>query len=236
MEKICSCCKIAKDIVDFNKNKSMKDGLSPQCKYCTKLGYEKYKEKRLKNKADYYQKNKDKKIKWQRKYYRDNKEARTEYNKQYNSLNKERIGITKKEYIERNYELIQKKWAEYYQNNKDKRRAYEKNKRKVDPLFKLSSNIRRRLNSFIKNKKKKSNSFIGCSYEFLKTYLEKKFTSEMSWDNYGSYWHIDHVIPLASAQTEEELYKLCHYTNLQPLEAKENIRKGSKILGEKYGK
>lgn len=50
----------------------------------------------------------------------------------------------------------------------------------------------------------------------------------MSWNNYGIYWHIDHIIPLASAKNIEELYKLNHYTNLQPLEAKENMRKGSR--------
>jgi hypothetical protein len=53
----------------------------------------------------------------------------------------------------------------------------------------------------------------------------------MSWDNYGFYgWHIDHVIPLSSAKTEEEVYKLCHYTNLQPLWAEDNLKKGSKII------
>ena len=51
----------------------------------------------------------------------------------------------------------------------------------------------------------------------------------MSWENQGE-WHIDHKIPLSSAKTEEELYKLCHFTNLQPMWAIENIKKGSKIL------
>lgn len=53
----------------------------------------------------------------------------------------------------------------------------------------------------------------------------------MNWDNRGLYgWHIDHIIPLSSAKTEEEVYKLCHYTNLQPLWAKENLSKGNKII------
>ena len=51
----------------------------------------------------------------------------------------------------------------------------------------------------------------------------------MTWENHGhGGWHIDHIIPLDSALSEEELYKLCHYTNLQPLWAKDNIRKGNK--------
>mgnify|MGYP002132731409 FL=1 len=51
----------------------------------------------------------------------------------------------------------------------------------------------------------------------------------MTWDNYGD-WHIDHIIPLNSAQTEEDLYKLCHYSNLQPLWALDNLKKGSKYV------
>jgi hypothetical protein len=51
----------------------------------------------------------------------------------------------------------------------------------------------------------------------------------MSWDNYGS-WHIDHIMPLSSAQTTEEFNKLCHYSNLQPLWAHENLSKGNRII------
>lgn len=72
---------------------------------------------------------------------------------------------------------------------------------------------------------------MGCSSEFLKEYLEKQFTEKMSWENHGFYgWHIDHIVPLSSAKTEEEVYKLCHYTNLQPLWAEDNLKKGDKIL------
>jgi hypothetical protein len=53
----------------------------------------------------------------------------------------------------------------------------------------------------------------------------------MSWENRDE-WHIDHIIPLSSANSEEELYKLCHYTNLQPLWAEENIKKSNKIISQ----
>ena len=79
------------------------------------------------------------------------------------------------------------------------------------------------------SKKNKTFDIVGCNPIFLKEYIESKFTNGMSWDN-RHMWHIDHIIPLSSAKTEEEIYKLCHYTNLQPLWIKENLSKGSKIL------
>ena len=79
-------------------------------------------------------------------------------------------------------------------------------------------------------KKNKTFDIVGCSPEFLKEYFEKQFTEGMSWELMGQHIHIDHIIPLSSANTEEEMYELCHYTNLQPLWAKDNLKKGNKIL------
>jgi hypothetical protein len=95
--------------------------------------------------------------------------------------------------------------------------------------------MRSRINLFIKskniNKSNKTFNLIGLKPIELKKYIEKQFTEEMSWDNYGLYgWHIDHIIPLSSAKVENEIYKLCHYTNLQPLWAEDNLKKGNKIL------
>ena len=79
------------------------------------------------------------------------------------------------------------------------------------------------------SKKNKTFEIVGCSPQFLKEHLEKQFVDGMTWEN-RSEWHIDHKIPLSSAKTEEELYKLCHYTNLQPLWAEENLKKSNKII------
>jgi hypothetical protein len=80
-------------------------------------------------------------------------------------------------------------------------------------------------------KTNKTFDIVGCSPEFLKEHLEQQFTEGMSWDNHGLYgWHIDHKIPLSSANTEEEIYNLCHYSNLQPLWAEDNLKKSNKIL------
>jgi hypothetical protein len=73
---------------------------------------------------------------------------------------------------------------------------------------------------------------LGCSIEQLKQHLESKFQTNMSWNNYGpTGWHIDHIIPLSkfNLSIREELLKACHYTNLQPLWAIDNICKGNKL-------
>lgn len=160
--------------------------------------------------------------------------------KEYYSLNKEHTLNRVKKYYKENKEKyfteksIKKRkecTKNWRSNNKEQMNNYAKlyhfNERRNNPLFKIKHNIRNRINKFIKNKSKTSLDIIGCSFEELKIYLESKFKIGMSWDNYGE-WHIDHIIPLASAKTEEEIYKLCHHLNLQPLWAIENMSKGSR--------
>jgi hypothetical protein len=80
-------------------------------------------------------------------------------------------------------------------------------------------------------KDRKTFDIIGCTTQFLKEHLENQFVGDMNWNNHGLFgWHIDHIIPLSSAKTEEELYKLCHYSNLQPLWAEDNLKKSNKIF------
>lgn len=72
---------------------------------------------------------------------------------------------------------------------------------------------------------------LGCSIKELKQRLESQFQPGMTWDNYGVYWHIDHIVPLASFNltNREELLKACHFSNLQPLTVRENLKKGEKV-------
>jgi hypothetical protein len=132
-------------------------------------------------------------------------------------------------YKETNYEKILKTNSNWRKNNP----RYATERKKIDPTFKLIKNLRRRIKRFldIKNvtKKNKTLEFVGCDSNFLKTYIENKFTEGMSWELMGKYIHIDHIIPLSSAKTEEELYKLCHYTNLQPLWAEDNLKKSDRL-------
>ena len=141
---------------------------------------------------------------------------------------------------------IRKKRIEYatnYLNNKMseeqllKRKKYHKEyclrKRKEDINFRLACNLRSRMTLAIKDNWKSGSTIrdLGCSIVELKRHLEDQFDDNMSWDNYGlDGWHIDHIVPLASFNLtdEDQFKKACHYTNLQPLWAKDNLSKGSK--------
>jgi hypothetical protein len=126
-----------------------------------------------------------------------------------------------------------------YQNNREKlskyKNQYQKKKRSEDNLYRMKHLMRNVILNSFKNKgfKKggKAEDIIGCSYEFLLEHLESKFKDGMTWENRGVYgWHIDHIVPLSSASNEDELIKLNHYTNLQPLWALDNLKKSNKIL------
>ena len=109
---------------------------------------------------------------------------------------------------------------------------YDKQRKADDPVYKLSKNLRTRLSNAFRDagytKKSKTAKLLGCEWEKLKLHTEQQFTNGMTWENYGE-WHIDHVKPLASATNEEEMIKLSHYKNLQPLWAEDNLRKSDKM-------
>ena len=240
--KVCNKCNLEKEIIEFNKMKSSKDGYGYTCKSCYK---------------DLYLRNKDiilRKL---------NKEKIKEYKKEYRKLNKEKISVKKKEWDLKNkehnikynkeYRLkstykknnTAKYKKEYRKLNKEKineyYRNYIKNRKKSDIMFKLSSDIRSLILKTIKNggyfKKSKINNIIGCSFEEFKFYIENQFEPWMNWDNNGKYtgvynetWQYDHIIPVSSGISEEEILKLNHYTNFKPLCSRKNIEKGNKVI------
>lgn len=108
-----------------------------------------------------------------------------------------------------------------------RRKLIKRNTRKYAkrPTYRAIKNLRERLRDFMKTKDTNFNKNIGCTRGELVEYLEKHFTDGMSWDNYGQ-WHIDHIIPLSKFKGKSPN----HYTNLQPLWAKDNWSKGAKIL------
>lgn len=252
MIKICTKCKIEKPFDEFGKDKKAKDGLKYQCKSCEreyrKQHYQANKKYYKESNKKYYQTNKEIIKESYKEYRQDNKERIKKYCKEYYQVNKEKIKERTKEYRQANKEYCKEYIKEWYQVNKERVKEYNKDnkerkkeytkewyreRRKTDPLFKMNRNLRKRTWEAFKNKGYKKTSktqeMLGVDWEIAKQHIERQFTKGMNWDNQGE-WHIDHIIPLASANNKEELMKLCHYTNLQPLWAKDNLSKSDKII------
>ena len=217
-----------------------KSKFHPKQVYCSKKCLNK-----VYNKS-YYEANKDRK----KAYDEANKDRKKAYNKAWYEANKDKVKkyrkVYGKIYKEANKNKIRKTKRLYRELNKDKinvhRRAYSEKRYKTDINFKLKLLLRDRIRSAIKRtvkrtvKGKKCNNTIkllGCTIQEAREYIEKQFKKGMTWENHSyNGWHIDHIIPCALFDlTDPEQQKKCfHYTNLQPLWAKENMSKGAKIL------
>lgn len=199
--KICKCCNKEQENINFRKNRN-------ECKLCEK-----------------------EKIK---KWRKENKNHIKNYNKNYFQNHKEELKEKRKEYLYeyRQTEKYKKHKKEYANKNKEKTNIQTKIRLQNDYNFKLKHQIRNLLNKCFKRKYKKSiktEKILDCDIDYFINHLLKTFKN-----NYGYEWddkepvHIDHIIPLATAQTEEEILKLCHYTNLQLLKATDNLKKSNK--------
>lgn len=229
--KVCTKCKKENNISEFRFRKDTQNYIS-SCKLCESEYSKKYEDNRKykgKSSKAYYAKNISNAKQIRKKNYEKNKEKISKKNK----INYLKI----KEKRESKRETLRKYEENYRKENASKireyRNVYKKERRKNDPLYKLKQNIGNLIrSSFIKSKHKKnslSQNILHCSIEEFKKYIESKFEYWMSWKNYGKYngelmfgWDLDHIIPLASAKTEEDIIKLNHYTNLQPLCSKIN--------------
>ena len=190
----------------------------PRCKEIKQLT-EFYKDKARKDGRSPYCKSCRKKA--TRRYYHANKEARLSYSHQYYKENKE---------VKREYD------KKYHQARKPVRNKYEREKRKTDLLYKLRHNIRCLIRGAFKkrgySKKSKTFEILGCEEWFLREHLEVTWRNNYGTEYNGEVVHIDHIIPISSAKTEEELIKLNHWTNLQYLTPEDNIKKSDIVQSE----
>lgn len=216
------------------------------------------KEKIAAKKREHYLNNKESILDKSKLYREQNEEIIKEKKRKYQIENKERLNDISKKYYQDNREEMLQKAKENYKDNKDERVKkskdwYKKNKDRVlevkrkyykkkiveDPMFKLKKNIRSLISGSIYrngySKNSRTHEILNCSFEDLRLHLESQFESWMNWDNYGLYngelnygWDIDHIIPLCSASSEEEIMRLNYFKNLQPLCSKINrdIKKG----------
>jgi hypothetical protein len=228
MKKICTKCKEEKHLDEFSNYKSSKDGKRIYCKICSRIKSKERYPQDIERINKYREDNKDKLKEVKKAYSIKNKEILNARSKQWAIDNKERLTIYQKNYNKLKYKNIIK-------GNRDlqvKHNIYNKNRYHTDPLYKISQQIRTLLYQSFKFKYKKqrrTQDILGCTYEDFRIYLESKFEPWMNWENQGKYngelnfgWDMDHIIPISSAKSEEEVYKLNHFTNYQPLCSKVN--------------
>lgn len=217
--KICGKCGFVIDFSGFHKDKTHSDGYRSTCKKCI---YNYQKERNiLKNPPKTPKLSNEE---YQRQYYQNNKEKLKIKSKDWYNNNLDKVKITKDNYKPKK-RILDKIYRE---KNKEIRNNKEKIRRQNDPLYKLTTNIRRLVLKSFKDgnfgKTSKTANILGCSFEEFKQHIESQWEEWMNWDNYGLYngtinygWDMDHVIPLSSALSEEDIISLSHHTNIQPL-------------------
>jgi hypothetical protein len=125
--------------------------------------------------------------------------------------------------------------SEYMQQYKRTDQYKECIKRvRQQPINKIKSNLRKRMRDFLKKAASETMSIsglIGCNSLEFKHHIEKQFRRGMTWDNYGTHWHVDHILPCASFDhtNKKQVAQCWHYTNLRPLRATENMLKSDAI-------
>ena len=116
--------------------------------------------------------------------------------------------------------------------NSEYRKSWHKDRMKADPTYAIMMVVRASIRDAISRmgytKRNRSHKILGCSWEFFKGYMEAKFQDGMTWESRGE-WEVDHIVPVSSATSEEEVIKLNHYTNLQPLWKRHNREKGCRL-------
>lgn len=241
--KECRTCKEIKELDFFTKNKLSKGGYKPDCKSCiAKASKEKYaanpearKEYEAKWRANnvdkctaktyrWREKNPDKWNKYLREYYQDNKDKISEGKKITYNKYKEKYNSRNRKYQKDNHATLMQK---------------RKERVEASPLLQFKERVRCLVkNSFYRlkhNKTKRVSEVLGADWETVKEHIVSQFVDGMTWEAFtlGDI-HIDHIQPLASAKTEDELIALCHYKNLQPLWALDNLKKGATFDGVNY--
>ena len=202
--KCCTKCKIEKQLIEFGKCERCKDKLNYQCKECV-----------ASSRKQSYENNQESRTKTKERYQRWKMKNPSSYK---NACKKAESNRDKEE--RRNY-------------NKILRRNLRKN-----PVHRIRNNVSRQIIHALKRShgSKRGESVLNkldYTLEQLKEHLESQFNEKMNWDNYGSYWHIDHIYPqslLPYESLNDDNFKKCwELKNLRPLEAIENMKKSNKL-------
>lgn len=220
--KHCYKCNEWLLLSNYAKNKNVWDGLDRNCKSCTREYRIKNKEQLRERKKIYRENHKQERKEW----LENNKEQQKEYNKAYH-----------KKYRNEHSEELREYFRKRYQEKKSEIHEKIKQRMRNDPKLKLARNLRSRINKALTYniKSKRTMELLGCTIDEFKLYLENQFKDGMTWENYGLYgWHVDHIKPcsLFDLSIPDEQLKCFHYTNMQPLWAKDNIRKSNNYISD----
>lgn len=231
MEDIKKCTKCGRELSldQFYKRKykSGKMGIQSRCKDCAKAACSKWA-------RDNPYKISIIGIKWRKNNLEKVRAAAAEWRKN----NPDKARETSAQYRKDNPEKIKTATIKWRKSNSEKYKIkkgdYEKKRRAGDVDYRIMSRARSAISSALRSNTKAGHmeELLACSIEDLRHHLENQFTNGMTWENYGRHgWHIDHIIPISyfNFSDPEQQKRAWHYTNLRPMWAKDNIRKGNKI-------
>ena len=242
MSDIKKCTKCGKELpIDqfcVQKYKNGGAGYSSWCRDCKRLActeWKKNNKERVKTShAKWCKNNIDKCRAYDAKKRQNDPEKKRARDARWRQNNKEKQKERLAKWQKDNPEKCKIRNARWRENNPGYSAKYENKRRAADVVFKMIKNIRAAMRLAIINNVKSGHTIelLGCSVEYLHEYLEGQFKPGMTWDNWGIRgWHIDHIIPLSyfDMSDPEQQKRAWHYTNLRPLWAKDNLRKGNKI-------
>lgn len=235
--KKCRKCGELKEFKDFNKqNHGCKNGLRGRCKICQREDYKYYRDniqsREVKDAAN--KRRREKKALM-------TKEERSILNKKYRKLAKDMTPDELRKKSETNKKYRQTTLKQRIKNEtpieKEIRLQKRRDVRAKNRAEKNEKYQKERIRKIIWSafsrggytKKSKTYELLGCDFKTFKKHIERQFTKGMNWDNHGD-WHYDHITPLSTAKDLSEFESLNHYTNIQPLWAKDNISKGCKVI------
>ena len=209
-------------------------------------------EKRNAYQREWVKKNKEKKREQDRKYREAHREEIKAAHKAWRDKNRKHLNEQQREkyrenpgafkerkdrYISSHLEQVKESRTRYKTENRQRCTDYERNKRQTDPVYRFRTSVRCLIWGYNKKKGYKGNKstweVIGCDFDAFLAYIQSQFEDGMTLENYGhgkGKWNIDHIIPICTAQTDEDIERLNHYTNLRPLWAEDNYKKSKKTL------
>lgn len=192
---------------------------------------------------EYYELNKEVLLPKQKAYHANTSDIRHAQHREYYKQNKDQIIQNSRQYKEEHPEQHKQYMKEYTEIHHDRlldyKNGYNRNKYATDTKHRLRVCFGANLYNSIKKLKagRKWEDIVGYTLEQLMWHLESKFDDNMSWDNYGSYWHVDHIVGVANFNYnsyDDEAFKKCwSLANLQPLYGPDNMAKGD-IISEEW--